>query len=493
MMNKYRKLMVASAVSMVLVGCGGGDSNNSNTTTSPTMLTGRAIDDYIANAEVFLDLNFNGVHDSFEPSGETDDNGLYQFSVEGQDLTCSSYVPVVVNAIAGVSSILYVDGSVELVDSSFSLITPPSILNPVDTTDANITPFTSAIYNDFISSILLSDADFKAVTESNDYTACDLVKDNHELKSKLLEAVDDAILNTTQGFGIPTDELYSDYVASGDTAMLQTAREAVAGLKLSLEETIELSKLHDYAAVSYGKKRDQWRKRIMTVAFGDNSVSQGAWSAADEITTSYYNATITPKVDNANVYEISHVDVVSVEETVRSGERTKTATHQVDLVSERLNTVTTKIFNAETFDTSEKIEARINTRDDIYSIERTTGTEREQSGLFVEGNHANVAAGDFATIFDSGFDKATLNIETVIDDARALSQQDIAMLGVTFGAVRVIDNHTDAMGNFIFGVISYRDGVQVQEDILVEWADGTLGKCESWNPDTDLLANCHSM
>ncbi|CAH0441069.1 hypothetical protein [Ralstonia pseudosolanacearum] len=83
------KAGIFSAALLVLSGCGGGGDGGSaaagvggSTSTQPT-LTGKAIDGYLVNAKVCVDLNDNNVCDAGEPQGKTDQAGNYSLAFDG--------------------------------------------------------------------------------------------------------------------------------------------------------------------------------------------------------------------------------------------------------------------------------------------------------------------------------------------------------------------------------------------------------------------------
>ena len=91
--GKYKNglgLLLGSAAVLALAACGGGGEGSTatpaeNAPTGPT-ISGKAIDGYLENALVCLDMNGNNVCDAGEPSAVTDDNGSYSLAVSG-DMT----------------------------------------------------------------------------------------------------------------------------------------------------------------------------------------------------------------------------------------------------------------------------------------------------------------------------------------------------------------------------------------------------------------------
>ena len=87
MEKTYKVIAVATAMT-VLAACGGGSSSSissTGTTAAPVTIGGLAIDGYLANAKVCLDLNLNFKCDVNEPSSITDKDGAYSIKYTGGD------------------------------------------------------------------------------------------------------------------------------------------------------------------------------------------------------------------------------------------------------------------------------------------------------------------------------------------------------------------------------------------------------------------------
>ncbi|PKF81575.1 hypothetical protein CW749_02770 [Vibrio sp. vnigr-6D03] len=103
MARKYLKLSALS-LTIALVGCGGGSDGSANGQTGPagsttSKLDVTAIDGYLRNARVWLDLNNNFSHDTNEPTATTGLNGKATLDVS--NITSPSSYSVVVQAIKG--------------------------------------------------------------------------------------------------------------------------------------------------------------------------------------------------------------------------------------------------------------------------------------------------------------------------------------------------------------------------------------------------------
>ena len=108
----------------LLISCGGGSDSDQ------TSSQGVAIDGYLSNAVVFLDLNENGFLDEDEPSTLTDESGGYSILASNADL---NKFPIVVQAIAG-STVDLDEPDVEI-SNSYNLSAPPgkTIISPITT------------------------------------------------------------------------------------------------------------------------------------------------------------------------------------------------------------------------------------------------------------------------------------------------------------------------------------------------------------------------
>ena len=132
------RILYFSVLALILSSCGGGGGSgtstpNSNSSSSlvSTNLNGVAMDGYLYNAEVFIDLDGDGEKDADEFSTVTDENGSYTLPVTVDDPTAYS---VVVRAIPG-QTIDQDDPSTPITEA-FSLMAPPgynAVISPVTT------------------------------------------------------------------------------------------------------------------------------------------------------------------------------------------------------------------------------------------------------------------------------------------------------------------------------------------------------------------------
>ncbi|AEG31759.1 hypothetical protein [Thiomicrospira cyclica] len=117
MRNKFTLSLLFAPI-LVVSGClgGGGDGG-----TDSLSITGVAIDGYLGQATVCLDLNRNMVCDDNEPRAITAADGTY--TITGVTQAQINSFPVVVEAIAGTTTDTDLNG--DLIPRSFSLTSPP--------------------------------------------------------------------------------------------------------------------------------------------------------------------------------------------------------------------------------------------------------------------------------------------------------------------------------------------------------------------------------
>ena len=127
-MNKYSLLAILIAGG-TLVACGGGGGNSS--TAAQPSVSGKVVDGYLKNAQVFLDLNNNGVFDLGEPNGLTGDGG--QFTLTASEAQKSAY-PIIAKVIAGQT--VDMDSPNQTVTRDYMLTSPigrTGVLSPLTT------------------------------------------------------------------------------------------------------------------------------------------------------------------------------------------------------------------------------------------------------------------------------------------------------------------------------------------------------------------------
>jgi len=117
----FQKSIMATSVSAILLAmasCGGGGSSDSGSV-STVQMSGAVVDDYVAYATVYVDVNKNGKYDSeFEPSAFTDKDGYFLVAKDGTNY-CEN--PASRNCLQGDASLK--EGGVIRVETGRDLLT----------------------------------------------------------------------------------------------------------------------------------------------------------------------------------------------------------------------------------------------------------------------------------------------------------------------------------------------------------------------------------
>ena len=190
-----------------------------------TTLGGKVIDGYVSGATVFLDLNFNGLQESNEPSAISVEEGQFSFDLSASDLECASYVPTVVDVPVGA-----VDADLGVVEQAYQMILPPRF-EPLNSDNLlNVSPLASAVWEAVESQLAGQIGEL----------SCTSVIANEHIKEQLVVVLASSIADVVQHYNIPEAQLFEDFVASGNTAVQASAVKIVKGLKKSLVATAEL-------------------------------------------------------------------------------------------------------------------------------------------------------------------------------------------------------------------------------------------------------------
>ncbi|ENJ2864528.1 hypothetical protein AB0530_001464 [Vibrio parahaemolyticus] len=212
---------------LLLAACGGGSGSNGGSTnpSTPAKVGGLAIDGYVEGATAFLDYNFNGVMDENEPRDITDQNGRFDFVIEEDDLICKEYSPIIVDVPAGAY-----DSDYGLVDKPHRLTFPPSFSS--DNVGEDVfatTPFTTVIWSAVETDLLQSGV-----------RNCKELAANTEAQNKVARLVAEKEYELGNRYNIPANELYADFIASGNTEQHQLAQLLTSGLAKGYAETSAL-------------------------------------------------------------------------------------------------------------------------------------------------------------------------------------------------------------------------------------------------------------
>ena len=122
---------LVASISIVLAGCGGGESGGVGGTPTSVSVSGIAIDGNLYKATVFLDLNGDGLLTPGEPTSTTNEAGSFTLSATQDQLEKNK---VVVLAVVGTT--IDQDNPNTTIASSFTLLAPagnPSVVSPLTT------------------------------------------------------------------------------------------------------------------------------------------------------------------------------------------------------------------------------------------------------------------------------------------------------------------------------------------------------------------------
>ncbi|MDO6421913.1 hypothetical protein [Saccharophagus degradans] len=86
-------VLMASATTLALIGCGGTGQDDQTPSTSSTQFSGVAIDGALARATVYLDSNNNATRDPWEDYAFTDNDGYYSYNPKTNTDYCASSAP----------------------------------------------------------------------------------------------------------------------------------------------------------------------------------------------------------------------------------------------------------------------------------------------------------------------------------------------------------------------------------------------------------------
>lgn len=245
---------------------GGGNDNGDNVAFT---ISGKVIDGYVSGATVFIDINGNGQLDDGEPNGESTDAGEYilEISESNEEVEeCITFAPLVVDVPVGA-----IDEDLGEVEEAYTMTLPPINEDAFD--NANITPLTSVLWETFQKDFALEDGNLDPAV------ACEKLLENHELISQFKDRLDFTIEEIVANYNISEEEIYSDFIASGNTRSYDLAQQIVKGLKMSLAESNALKEQSPNSTplVSYLKGEEDWVREEYVYTPASNVNSEG-WS-----------------------------------------------------------------------------------------------------------------------------------------------------------------------------------------------------------------------
>ncbi|MDC3266488.1 hypothetical protein OAU13_01030 [bacterium] len=198
------KATVGAIACLVVASCGGGGSDSSAPTlsTPKAVIKGKVIDGYVSGATVYVDTNWSLAYEQGEPQTTSTQNGDWQFTESDvSQFQCWQDRPIIVDVPAGA-----VDNDRGVVSTPYRMVYLPGQWVGVNTTNVNITPFTSLFAGAIADATVAVDISVSngCGAESNSVAAT--VKANiRAFADKLRDA------------GVPIESFYNDYILSNDT------------------------------------------------------------------------------------------------------------------------------------------------------------------------------------------------------------------------------------------------------------------------------------
>lgn len=154
-MTFTRKFLLATLCLPGLVACGGSNSSTDDDTETSTDTTITVIDGYLQSAQVYVDSNQDGVADSDEYIGETDENGEIVITAE------QSAYPIIADVVVGTTSD---SDRIGVVTRSYTLAS--------DAGNVVVTPYTTlAFHSDYSLTDIANELDLNSNNLSGNYVS----------------------------------------------------------------------------------------------------------------------------------------------------------------------------------------------------------------------------------------------------------------------------------------------------------------------------------
>ncbi len=264
------KYSAGALCALLLTACSDNGSNQStDPTPSSSTLKGRAIDGYIVGATAFLDTNFNGILDNGEPSALTGEDGTFTLNLGAADASCAEYSPLVVDVPVGAT-----DLDLGLITEAYQLTIPPTkAIEHVSQSDLlSVTPLTSVLWNQIQI----------AMEEYAGEMSCESLVSDFNFRDTLFAEVEDLSFALATHYNVPVAELFSDFIASGNSTLHNDAMQLAKALQASFQDMqvakrdypdAELIRIHHLQGEVQddGTLSDEWIKREFMV-FEDQAV-----------------------------------------------------------------------------------------------------------------------------------------------------------------------------------------------------------------------------
>jgi hypothetical protein len=242
-MNLFIKQILTLLVVANIFACGGDSKPTSEAKKNiQTIIQGTAIDGYIVGGTMFMDINFNSIHDSDEPSvitvEPTAEQAGWELVVPSEFEKCRKYIPLVIYVPVGAIDLDEPDTPIK---KAYNLVFPPEFAISTDSTLKNVTPLTTILWNVVKKEF---DVDKKQLT-------CESIVADQELREKIKKRLRIQEQNVAHRYNVTIDTLYRDFIADGNTQLHGLAQSLVVGLVASYEETILLERANPDALLAY--------------------------------------------------------------------------------------------------------------------------------------------------------------------------------------------------------------------------------------------------
>ncbi|MDG3424785.1 hypothetical protein P5E72_25220, partial [Vibrio parahaemolyticus] len=174
-------------------------------------------------ATVFLDVNYNGKLNAGEPSVVTGEDGSWELLTTGSYAECSEYVPLVVDVPVGA-----IDSDYGEVTEAYQMTYPPAFAIASDQEIKNTTPLTTVVWGTIQ----------KELHADGEKLTCDNVKASFDTRERIKDRLEEQEFRVAQRYNVTVDELYGDYIKTGDTNLHAIAAALVPSMKASYADTV---------------------------------------------------------------------------------------------------------------------------------------------------------------------------------------------------------------------------------------------------------------
>lgn len=234
---KYRNMAVILPISVLSIGCSTDDIVSLVTDDEKkeiVQFSGKVIDGYISNADVFIDLNNNGVMDGDEPSTTSDENGSYSFD---EEIKSGNYKVIAQNGTDEFTGKLFTGKLIAVLETDDIIDSENIIVSPISTLVAEKYFENSAISLEEAKKDI---SDSLNITSTNDILTTDFIeKEDTNLfiaNQNVMEAIE-----TLSALASKSENIDDGYGTAINT-ILETG---------SLDSTTNMNKISEILEVSF--------------------------------------------------------------------------------------------------------------------------------------------------------------------------------------------------------------------------------------------------